>query len=78
LLVAVQLKPEQEERLQQLAAERGVTLEQVLSEVLDGYLNHMEGLMADLREGEESAERDGWLTQEEVFERLNHRLRKTA
>jgi hypothetical protein len=38
----------------------------------------MEGLMADLREGEESAERDGWLTQEEVFERLNHRLRKTA
>jgi predicted transcriptional regulator len=76
--MAVQLKPEQEERLQQLAAERGVTLEQVLSEVLDGYLNHMEGLMADLRGGEESAERDGWLTQEEVFERLNHRLRKTA
>jgi len=33
---------------------------------------------ADLREGEESAEREGWLTNEEVFERLSRRLRKTA
>jgi predicted transcriptional regulator len=76
--MAVQFKPGQEERLQQIAVERGVPLEQVLAEVLDGYLDHMQGLMADLREGEESAERDGWLTHEEVFERLNHRLAKTA
>jgi predicted transcriptional regulator len=76
--MAMQLKPGQEEQLQRIAAERGVTAEQVLAEVLDGYLRYVEGLMADLREGEESAERDGWLTHEEVFERLNHRLAKSA
>ncbi len=76
--MAVQLKPGQEERLQQIATERGVPIEQVLAEVLDDYLDHIQGLMADLREGEESAEREGWLTNEEVFERLNRRLAKIA
>jgi predicted transcriptional regulator len=76
--MAVQLRPEQEERLRQIATERGVPVEQVLAEVLDDYLDHIQGLMAELREGEESAEREGWLTNEEVFERLNRRLAKTA
>jgi predicted transcriptional regulator len=76
--MAVQLKPGQEEQLQKIAAERGMTVEQVLGEVLEDYLRYVEGLMADLREGEESAERDGWLTHEEVFERLNRRLAKSA
>lgn len=76
--MAVNLKPGQEEQLRQIAAERGITVEQVLEEVLDRYINHFQGLMADLREGEESAEREGWLTNEEVFERLQHRLAKTA
>jgi predicted transcriptional regulator len=76
--MALQLKPEQEERLKHLAEERGVTPEQVLDEMIDRILDHVDGLAADLREGEESAEREGWLTQEEVFERLHHRLTKTA
>jgi predicted transcriptional regulator len=76
--MAVQLKPGQEERLQQVAAERGMMVEEVLAEVLEDYLNHIRELMAELREGEESAEREGWLTNEEVFERLNRRLAKTA
>jgi predicted transcriptional regulator len=76
--MAVQLKSGQEEQLQRIAAERGITIEQVLTEVLEDYLRYIERLMADLREGEESAERDGWLTHEEVFERLNHRLAKSA
>jgi predicted transcriptional regulator len=76
--MAVQLKPGQEERLRQVAAEIGVPIEQVLAELVDEYLNHIQGLMAELREGEESAEREGWLTNEEVFERLNRRLAKTA
>jgi predicted transcriptional regulator len=76
--MAVQLKPGQEEQLQQLALERGVTVEQVFSEVIDWYLNRIQGLKDELREGEESAEREGWLTQEEVFEQLHHRLAKTA
>jgi predicted transcriptional regulator len=76
--MAVQLKPGQEEQLQQIALERGVTVERVFSEVIDWYLNHIQGLTDELREGEESAEREGWLTQEEVFEQLHHRLAKTA
>ena len=76
--MAVQLKHRQEEQLQRIAAEKGITAEQVLAEILEGYLRYVEGLMADLREGEESAERDGWLTHEEVFERLNQRLAKSA
>jgi predicted transcriptional regulator len=76
--MAVQLKPGQEERLRQVAAEIGVPIEQVLAELVDEYLNHIQGLMAELREGEEPAEREGWLTNEEVFERSNRRLAKTA
>jgi predicted transcriptional regulator len=76
--MAMQLKPGQEERLRKIAGERGVPVEQVVAEVIGGFLDHVDGLMADLREGDESAEREGWLTQEEVFERLHHRLAKTA
>jgi predicted transcriptional regulator len=76
--MAIQLRHDQEERLQRMAVERGVPVEQVLLELIDRILEHAEGLAADLREGEESAEREGWLTQEEVFERLHHRLAKTA
>jgi predicted transcriptional regulator len=76
--MAVHLKPGQEERLQQIATDRGVPAEQVLAEVLDDYLNHIQVLMGELREGEESVEREGWLTNEEVFEHLNRRLANTA
>jgi predicted transcriptional regulator len=76
--MAVHLKPEQEERLKQMAAERGVPVEQVFAELLDRIFDRVDGLAADLREGEESAEREGWLTQEEVFEGLRHRPAKTA
>jgi hypothetical protein len=46
--------------------------------MMDRFFDHLDGLAAELREGEESAEREGWLTNEEVFERLNRRLVKTA
>ena len=76
--MAVQLKPGQEERLQQLASQSGLTPDQLAVEVLDGYLKYIEDLAAQVREGEDSAERDGWLTHQEVFERLNKRLLKSA
>jgi predicted transcriptional regulator len=72
--MAVQLKPEQEQRLREAALRLGVTPE----EMMDRFFDHLDGLAAELREGEESAEREGWLTNEEVFERLNRRLVKTA
>jgi hypothetical protein len=72
--MAVQLKPEQEQRLREAALRLGVTPE----EMMDRFFDHLDGLAVELREGEESAEREGWLTNEEVFERLNRRLVKTA
>lgn len=72
--MAVQLKPEQEQRLREAALRLDVTPE----EMMDRFFDRLDGLAAELREGEESAEREGWLTNEEVFERLNRRLVKTA
>jgi predicted transcriptional regulator len=76
--MALHLTPALEERLQQLAAQSGATADQLTANVLDAYLTHVEELAAAVREGEESAERDGWLTHEEVFDHLNKRLLKTA
>ena len=72
------LTPEIEQRFAQLAAQTGRSPEELANEALDSYLSHVERLIADVREGEESAEREGWLTHEEVFERLNKRLLKTV
>jgi hypothetical protein len=55
--MTVQLKPEQEERLREAALRLGVTPE----EMIDRFFDHLDGLAAELREGEESAEREGWL-----------------
>ena len=74
----VHFTPEQELRLQQLASASNRTADQLVHEAIDSYLNHVESLMAAVRVGEESAERDGWIPHEEVFERLNQRLLKTA
>ncbi len=72
------LTAELEQRLKQLAAQTGRTSDELAQEALDGYLKHVEPLMADICEAEESAEREGWLTNEEVFESLNKRLMKPA
>lgn len=74
----VHLTSAQEQRLQHLAAETHRTPDELAQEALDGYLKHIEALTAAVREGEESAERDGWLPHEEVFKRLKKRLLKTA
>jgi hypothetical protein len=64
----IDLTPEEEQRLGQLAAQ----------DFFKGYLRHLDELAEAVREGEESAERDGWLTHDEVFERLHRRLTKAA
>jgi predicted transcriptional regulator len=74
----VNLNPDLEKRLAQLASDAGVTSDELGQQVMDRYLDHVESLTADIREGEESAEREGWLTQDEVFENLHKRLLKTA
>jgi predicted transcriptional regulator len=76
--MAVHLTTEQEERLTKLAAETGMTGEELGQQVVERYIRHIDTLIADVREGEESAEHEGWLTHDEVFENLHKRLLKTA
>ncbi|CAN5772832.1 hypothetical protein BH10ACI4_BH10ACI4_22900 [soil metagenome] len=61
-----------------LAAQTDRTPDQIAQQAVDGYLQHIEILTAEAREGEESADKDGWLTHEEVFARINQRLHKTS
>ena len=76
--MTIVLDPVAEQRLQELAAEAGCEPSELAQEALSAYIAHMKSLAAELRDGEESTEREGWLTHDEVFERLNHRLQKTA
>jgi predicted transcriptional regulator len=74
----VHLTAAQEQRIGQLAADTHRSAEEIAQEALTCYLRHVDTLATAVREGEESAERKGWLTHDEVFERLNQRLLKTA
>ena len=76
--MTIDLTPAQEQRLGQMAADANRTPEELAAEALSRFLRYREDLAADVREGEESAEREGWLSNDEVFERLNRRLLKTA
>jgi predicted transcriptional regulator len=76
--MTIDLTPAQEQRLGQIAADTNQTPEKLAAEALSRFLRYREDLAADVREGEESAEREGWLSNDEVFERLNRRLLKTA
>jgi predicted transcriptional regulator len=76
--MTIDLTPAQEQRLGQIAADANRTPEELAAEALSRFLRYTEALAADVREGEESAEREGWLSNDEVFERLNRRLLKTA
>jgi predicted transcriptional regulator len=76
--MTIPVSTELEERLERLAIETQRTAAELAQQAVEGYLGHVESLTAAVREGEESAERHGWLTHEEVFERLNKRLLKLA
>ncbi len=67
-----------EQRLEHLAESVHRTPDELAQKALSSYLDHIEALTADLREAEESAEREGWLTTEEVFARLEKQLHEPA
>jgi predicted transcriptional regulator len=73
--MAVQLKPEQEERLQQLAAQAGVTADEYLQQQVDSLLEYQEDLAAAVKRGDEDIAAGSLLTNEEVFARLEKRLK---
>jgi len=76
--MTLHLAPELEQKLQYLAAQTERTPDELAQEAVENYLKRIEALATAVREGEESAEREGWLTHDEVFDRLNKRLLKTA
>jgi len=76
--MSIQLTPDLEQRLNQMATALNRTANDLVEEAMNGYVNHITSLAAQVREGEESAERVGWLTHNDVFERLNQRSIKTA
>ena len=76
--MAIQLTPVLEQSLQRLAAMTNQTVDEVAQEAVEAYLKKIEILTAAVNEAEATADRDGWLTHEEVFERLDKRLMKSA
>ena len=76
--MAVHLTPALEQRLEHLANESHRSSDELAQEALESYLAHIEALIAEVRAGDESAEREGWLSNEEVFARIKERLLKTA
>jgi predicted transcriptional regulator len=74
--MAVQLKPEQEERLQQLARQAGVTADVYLQEQVDLLLEYQEDLAAAVKRGDEDIEAGRLLSNEEVFARIEKRLKE--
>jgi len=76
--MAIHISSVLEQRLADLAGSRHCELDALVSEVLDAYLTHVEGLTANVREAEEFADREGWVPHEEVLARFNHRLQKSA
>jgi predicted transcriptional regulator len=73
--MAVQLKPGQEERLQQLATQAGVTADEYLQQQVDSLLEYQEDLAAAVKRGDEDIAAGRLLTSEEVFARLEQRLK---
>jgi predicted transcriptional regulator len=75
--MSIHLTVAQEQRLEHLAAQTERSSDELAQEAIDRFLDYREALIAAVCEGEESAEREGWLSHEEVVERINKRL-KTA
>jgi predicted transcriptional regulator len=73
--VAVQIRPEQEQRLQQLAARAGLSADELLQRQLDSFLAYEEDIAATVKRGDEDIEAGRFLTHEEVFAGVEKRLK---
>lgn len=73
--MALQLTPDLEQRLEHLAAESHCSPDELAQEALDRFVSYREDLLATLQQARESADRDGWLTSEEVLERIAKRFK---
>ena len=69
----VQLTPDLERRLEHLAAETHRSPNELAQQAVSSYIRYVEDLLADVRAGDSSAERDGVLTSEQVLGRITEK-----
>jgi len=71
--MTLHLTSAQERKLQDFAAQSDRTPDELAQTAVDRYLSYLEELAAAVREGEESAEREGWIPHEQVVARIKQR-----
>jgi predicted transcriptional regulator len=70
----VQLNPEQEARLSEIAAQAGRGIDELAREAVDRYLAEDAHFRAAVQEGIDAADRGEFLTSTEVWERVERVL----
>ena len=73
--MAVQLKPEQEERLKHLASQSGLTSDELLQQQLDRFLDYQDDLAMAVKRGDEDIAAGRVLEHDEVVARIYKLLR---
>jgi predicted transcriptional regulator len=69
----IDLTPEEKKRLEQLAADAACSPEELARSAVGDFLVRMQALDAKPFAGEARMENDDWLTNDEVFRRLDRR-----
>jgi predicted transcriptional regulator len=73
--MAVQIRPEQEQRLQQLAAQSGLSADEYLQREVDSILEYQEDMARTVKRGDEDIAAGRFVSNEQVFARIQERLR---
>lgn len=73
--MTIQLTEDLEQRLDHLASAQQRPSGDLIVEVLQNYVRHIESLAAELDEAEAEADQVGWRTNEEVFARLSEKYK---
>lgn len=69
----IDLTTEEVKRLEQLAVDAGCSCEELAQSAVGDFLLRMQALHDESLDGEAPAESDDWLTNDEVFARLDRR-----
>ncbi len=72
------LTPALEQRLENLAARTNRSPDELAQELIDRCLRDIETRTAEVREAEDEADREGWLTSDGVMAQLEQRFPKSA